>query len=120
MELWSMKKPAIKAHDPEVISPVENPACLKKMTSIADVLVQPSWSDGEPKGESALMIFRKGATGYRVILKVETPPLMLSAPGLNLDDALACLEALLRSDDVPWVQDVNPLGRRAGKGRRAS
>lgn len=115
-----MKKPVVKlVEGAHILSRVDPPVLLRKLATLVEVLIQPAWMDGDPKGESALMLFRKGHD-WRAILKVETPPLMLSAPGRDLDDCLANLEGLLKSDDVPWQQDANPLGRRSGKKRQAS
>lgn len=120
VELHVMKKPSVKlVEGADAIVRVEVPVTLKKFPTLVEVLCQPGWADGDAKGESALMLFRKG-TAFRAILKVETPPLSLSVPGRDLDDVLASLEAILRGEEIPWEQDANPLGRRSGKKRQAS
>lgn len=110
-----LKKPMVQIADPKhLLKRVELPKILKTLPLIAEVLVQPVWGDSDNKGESALMVFRKGQD-YRALLKVEVPALSLSVPGTSLDHVLSALEAILGGDDIPWAPDASPLGKRVKK-----
>lgn len=115
-----MKRPSsTSTAAPSAIERIERPKSFPRLDTLVDVLCQPCWEDLDAKGESALFLFRS-AHQWRAILKVETPPLCLTVPGRSIDELLATLEKILQGDDVPWVQDPNPLGRRDVKKKRGA
>lgn len=84
---------------------------LAKLTIINELLASSAWEGGEKRGQRRLTVQCEGGS-VRVSLQVESPALRVSAVGRSIDDALASLEALLNSPDVPWEQDRYPLGAR--------
>lgn len=100
-----MKKPVVKgAGEGPSLARVETPKMLVKLPNISELLVQPAWDDGEPKGERAIFGFVSG-TLVKFLVKVEHPPLKLMISGRTWDEAWAALEAVLRQEDIPWEQD---------------
>lgn len=93
-----------------VAVPFELSAVLKKCPVLNDLLCCPAWSNGPKKGERAVLVFFKSG-GLSAVLKVESPPLMLSVNAPTIDEALHGLELALKLDRVPWRRDENPLGR---------
>lgn len=114
-----MKMPVLKglAAEGQPLARVEAPKLLSKLTATTEVLIQPAWADGEPKGERAVLAF-VSATLVKLLLKVESPPLKLMVSGRTWDEAWAALEAALRAEDVPWEQDTprQPQGQKKRKG----
>lgn len=101
-----MKRPSAKVQaEGQPLARVEAPKLLSRLPTVADVLVQPAWDDGEGKGERAVFAF-VSATLVKLLVKVESPPLKLLVSGRSWDEAWAALEAVLKSDDVPWEQDT--------------
>lgn len=105
-----MKRPNV-AEDGGVTLPirVEVPKMLSKLSQTAELLVQPAWDDGVVKGERALFMFIDGVT-VRLLVKVGNPPLKLSVAARGWDEAFAALEAVLKTEDIPWQQDDKPAG----------
>jgi hypothetical protein len=100
-----MKCPVVKAPDSnQQLARVEPPKQLKGLVQVAELLCQPGWEDGIPKGERAVFVF-VSATLVKLLVKVENPPLKMLVSGRSWDEAWAALEAILRGDDVPWEQD---------------
>jgi len=83
---------------------------LQRCDRLADLLCSGAWDDGALKGQRTLMVFIDGGM-VRCIVKVESPPLKMSAIGKNLDEALVALDALLGSSDPPWEQDTYRNGK---------
>lgn len=112
-----MKRPILKAEVEEgAIARVDPPKSLAKLTHVAELLCQPQWEDGSRKGQRCAMVFIEPLT-FKILVKVENPPLKLMVSGRSWDDAWAALEAVLRSDDVPWEQDAprDGGGKKRGK-----
>lgn len=111
-----MKKPTLRVQESgESFARVESPKMLAKLPTISEVVVQPSWEDGETKGERALLVF-VSATLVKLLVKLERPPVKLMVQGRSWDEAWAALELVLRSEDVPWEQDApRDQGRRKKK-----
>lgn len=98
-------------------APIPASRLLVKMTLLNEVLSSPTWEGDDVRGQRRLSLHVEGSL-VRCTLQVETPALRVSAVGRSIDDALAALEALLGSPDVPWEQDRYPLGVRAGRSRK--
>lgn len=112
-----MKKPSVSPrNDTSGLPRVETPKSLSKLPTVAELLVQPAWEDGEGKGERAVFVF-VSATLVKLLVKVESPPLKLLVSGRSWDEAWASLEACLRGDDVPWEQDT-PRQQQGSKKRK--
>lgn len=110
-EVKNVKKPtAVAAPQGGTISRVEPPKLLSKLPQVAELLVQPAWEEGDPKGERGVFVF-VSSTLVKLLVKVEHPPLKLLVSGRSWDEAWAALEAILRQDDVPWEQDDGPRDR---------
>lgn len=102
----AVKKPQVTDNtEASGLARVEVPKLLVKFPTIAELLVQPSWEDGDSKGERAVFVF-VAATLVKLLVKVESPPLKLMVSGRSWDEAWASLEATLRGSDVPWEQDT--------------
>lgn len=84
---------------------VEVPKLLAKLPTVAELLAQSHWEDGEAKGERALFVFL-GNPLVKLLVKVESPPLKLLVTGRSWDEAWASLEACLKGSDIPWEQDT--------------
>lgn len=78
---------------------------LGKCDRLNDLLCSGAWDDGAAKGERSLFLFISSSM-VRVLTKVESPPLKLSAVGRSIDEALVALDALLGAVDVPWEPDA--------------
>lgn len=89
---------------------------LGKLDRLNDLLCSGAWDDGALKGQRCLFVFLEGPA-VRVMVKVESPCLKVSAVGRDLDDALAALDVLLGSNDVPWESDI-PRGEAARRKRK--
>lgn len=114
-EIEKVKKPTVKTTvEGEVFSRVESPKMLAKLPTVSEVLVQPSWEDGDAKGERGLFVF-VSATLVKLLLKVERPPVKLMVQGRSWDEAWAALEIVLKGDDIPWEQDAPRDNGRARK-----
>lgn len=102
-----MKMPEVKVggDGSEALARLEPPKLLAKMPHIAELLVQPSWEGGVSKGDRALFVF-VSATLVKLLVKVGNPSLKLMVSGRSWDEAWAALEAVLRSDDIPWENDA--------------
>lgn len=107
-ERLSVKRPDLNSESADGRG-VDLPAskCLTRFERVADLLQVSAWDDGTAKGDRCLMFFASGPT-IRVLAKVASPPLKLSAVGRSFDESLASLEALLGASDVPWEQDLSP------------
>lgn len=88
---------------------------LARYSELNSLVCGGTWDGGEPRGKRCLMVFIEGGT-VRILVKVEHPPLKLSAVGRDLDESLGALDALLKGSDIPWEQDttqqVNGRGKR--------
>lgn len=116
-EVAYVKRPEIKAPaEGQQLARVEPPKLLGKLATVAELLVQPAWDDGVPKGERAVFVF-VSSTLVKLLVKVENPPLKMLVSGRSWDEAWAALEAVLRGDDVPWEQDT-PRDEGAKKKRK--
>lgn len=91
--------------------PIPPSKLITKLHLLDEVMTSPVWDGDEARGQRRLSLHVEGAL-VRCTLQVEVPALRLSAIGRSLDDALASMEALLGSPDVPWEQDRYPLGVR--------
>lgn len=112
-----MKVPSVKVPAADgSLARVEPPKLLAKLPLLSEVVVQPSWDEGVPKGERGLFVF-VSSTLVKLLLKIENPPLKLMVSGRGWDEAFAALEAVLRSDDVPWEQDDGPRDRSKKKSK---
>lgn len=112
-----MKRPTVKLPVPgQELVRLEVPKLLAKLPNVAELIVQPGWEEGSGKGERALFCF-VSATLVKLLVKVEVPPLKLMVSGRSWDEAWAALEAVLRSEDVPWEQDSGPADKAAKKKR---
>jgi len=111
-----MKMPKVATTDPESDIPeVWSPSkVFKTMTRVNEAVSNPSWDEGTPRGERAVMMFVK-ASSVTLIYKVQRPPLKLVVAGPNIDEAFAALEAALSLDSPPWQADDSPLGERMRK-----
>jgi len=108
LEVEEMKRPSVKVRDEAgALARVEVPKLLAKLPNVAELVIQPGWEEGDGKGERAVFAF-VSATLVKLLVKVQTPPLKLMVSGRTWDEAWAVLEAVLRSDDVPWEQDEGP------------
>lgn len=103
--MWEMKRPEVRAggESPTLVR-VEVPKQLAKLPTVAELLCQPAWEDGSPKGDRCVFVF-VSATLVKLLVKVGNPPLKLMVPGRSWDEAWAALEAVLRGEDTPWEQD---------------
>lgn len=110
-----MKRPELKTV-PEggSVERVETPKMLAKLPHVSELLAQPAWDDGVAKGTRSMFLFAESGV-FRILVKVENPPLKLSVVGKSWDDAWAALEAVLRSEDAPWQQDDRPADRTVKK-----
>lgn len=116
-EIEMYKKPVTRAVEQGVeFARVESPKMLSKLPTITEVLVQPSWEDGETKGERGLFVF-VSATLVKLLLKLERPPVKLMVSGRTWDEAWAALELVLKSPEVPWEQDA-PRDQRGVKKKK--
>lgn len=105
-----MKKPVPKTASPEEAkAKAEVPKLLVKLPLTADLLLSPTWEDGDPKGDTCLFIFPSGPL-VKLLVKIGNPPLKLMVPGRTWDEAWAALETILKGDDVPWETDGGPAG----------
>lgn len=101
-----MKRPEVKeAGALPALARAEVPKLLAKLPQAAELLVQPAWEDGVGKGDRCVFAFVSG-TLVKLLVKVENPPVKLMVSGRAWDEAWAALEAVLRSEDVPWEQDA--------------
>jgi len=98
-------------------TPTEVAKLLKGLPTIQDYLLSPTWEDGVLKDQRCLFVFPSSA-GVRLLLKVGPPALKLSVTAPTWDDAWASLEAVLRSDVVPWEPDANGAPARKKGGRK--
>lgn len=111
LEVDAMKKPSVLANaSVGELMRIEVPKSLAKLPQVAELLIQPSWEDGEKKGQRALMMFVEGFL-VKILVKVENPPLKLLVSGRSYDEAWAALEAVLRGQDVPWEFDQPREGK---------
>lgn len=100
-----MKRPTVSDEgEPTLPIRVDTPKMLTKLATVSELLVQPTWDDGVVKGERAVFVFLEGAL-TKILVKVGNPPLKLMVSARSWDDAWAALEAVLRSEDIPWEQD---------------
>jgi hypothetical protein len=112
-----MKRPSLPAGDSlPALTRVDVPKSLTKLPNVAELLIQPAWEDLTGKGERMVFAFL-GPTQVRLLIKVECPPLKVSAVGRGWDEAWAALEIMLRGEDVPWEQDA-PRDQRGGKKKK--
>lgn len=112
-----MKRPSVD--DRTGVAPlarVEVPKSLTKLPQVAELLCQPMWEDGVPKGERCLFTFL-GEGSVRLLAKVECPAVKLLVSGRSWDESWAALELLLRGDDIPWQADTLPRGATPRKRR---
>jgi len=112
VDLWTheekcdMKRPDVKCDVLGMVSFDLPPSkLLGKLDRVNSLLNDGCWDDSSQKGERSLMVFFTGAV-IRVLVKVETPCLKLSATGRTFDEALAALDVLLGAPDVPWESDT--------------
>ena len=112
-----MKLPSLPVADlAGGLARVQVPKMLSKLDQVAELIIQPTWEGGEPKGERAVFHF-VSATLVKLLVKIQHPPLKLMVSGRCWDEAWAALEAVLRSGDVPWEQDdPRPKGGRRKAG----
>lgn len=100
-----MKRPTVSDEgEPSLPIRVDTPKMLAKLPTVSELVVQPTWDDGVVKGERAIFVFVEG-TLVKLLVKVGNPPLKLMVSARAWDDAWAALEAVLRSEDIPWEQD---------------
>lgn len=101
-----MKRPEIRtAAEGQPLARVDRPTLLSKLPNVAEALVQPCWEDGVAKGDRCVFVFAS-STLVKLLLKIENPPIKLLASGRTYDEAWACLEGLLKAEDIPWEQDA--------------
>lgn len=77
---------------------------LSRFPNLADLLFDPNWDDGTPKGQRCVMVFIDDYA-TRMLVKLETDCLKFSVPGKSLDECLAAAELLLKNGKVVWEQD---------------
>lgn len=98
------------------LTPREPSFTLGAFTHLNNLMSDPNWDDGVPKGKICLMVFSDEYT-VRVLLKLENSCLKASTVGRTLDDALITLDALLGTGQVVWEQDVPRGGGGKKKGK---
>lgn len=104
-ERQNVKMPDVASGAVGVVSQdIPSSTCLAKFPRLSSLLNASGWDGGVEKGERSLMLFVKGSI-IRALVKVECPPVKLSAVGRSFDEALAALDGLLGAADVPWEQD---------------
>jgi hypothetical protein len=72
---------------------------------LADHLFDLEFEDGTKRQRSTLTIMAGDVSGLKAVLNDRTEKLSLWATGLDIDDVLLTMEALLCSKDAPWKQD---------------
>lgn len=113
-----MKRPDMEAKvTAGDIVAVEMPKTLSKFPQFADLLVNPVWDDGTPKGKICLFIFLEG-TIVKGMVKVEKQRLKAMVAARSLDELLVGWELLCKAGTVPWEQeqaDDYPHEKRASR-----
>lgn len=99
----------VSPDDPQIPAVWSPSKLLKPLPVTNDLLGNPTWEEGQLRGERSLMVFSK-ASSVTVIAKVQTPPLKVVVSGHTFDEAMAALEVALASPQCPWQVDDNPLG----------
>jgi hypothetical protein len=115
--VYKVKKPVVDTvNGNDALCRVEPPKMLAKLPNVAEILAQPIWEDGDPKGDRALFCFIS-TTLVKLLLKLESAGVKLMVQGRSWDEAWAALEAVLRAEKVPWEADVQNGSQRPKKKR---
>lgn len=111
-----MKRPAgVSTGGLPSLAQREPSVTLGMFTHLNNLISDPNWDDGAPKGKICLMVF-SDESAVRVLLKLENDCLKTSTVGRTLDDALIALDSLLGTGQAIWEQDAP----RGGAGKKKS
>jgi hypothetical protein len=98
------------------LTPPQESVVLAMFPTLSELLLDPNWDDGTPKGKRCLMMFIDDSA-TRMLVKMEGDGLKGSCVARELDEVFAVAEKLLVTGQWVWEQDQQPPPRGKKKGK---